>query len=110
MCFHEPDTAVRCSSEDCSLWPRRKEDSCQIHHQAGNRCNHREKGVSLEEQAPETGADGWSGGGPVHVGRHSDQRAAIAVLNVGGMHNGVDQQTFRVDESHKLMQIKPQPV
>ena len=37
-------------------------------------------------------------------GRH-DQRAAIAVLNVGGMHDGVDQQAFRVDENVPLLAL-----
>ena len=37
-------------------------------------------------------------------GRH-DQRAAIAILNVGGMHDGVDQQALRVDENVPLLAL-----
>ena len=37
-------------------------------------------------------------------GRH-DQRAAIAILNVGGMHDGVDQQALRVDENVPLLTL-----
>jgi hypothetical protein len=37
-------------------------------------------------------------------GRH-DQRAAIAILNVGGVHDGVDQQTLRVDENMPLLAL-----
>jgi UDP-N-acetyl-D-mannosaminuronic acid transferase (WecB/TagA/CpsF family) len=37
-------------------------------------------------------------------GRH-DQRAAIAILNVGGVHDGVDQQALRVDENVPLLAL-----
>ena len=38
---------------------------------------------------------------PKH-GRH-DQRAAIAILNVGGVHDGVDQQALRIDKNVPLL-------
>ena len=37
-------------------------------------------------------------------GRH-DQRAAIAILNVGGVHDGVDQQALRVDKNMPLLAL-----
>ena len=37
-------------------------------------------------------------------GRH-DQRAAIAILNVGGVHDGVDQQALRIDENVPLLAL-----
>ena len=37
-------------------------------------------------------------------GRH-DKRAAIAILYVGGVHDGVDQQAFRVDENMPLLAL-----
>ena len=37
-------------------------------------------------------------------GRH-DERAAIAILNVGGMHDGVDQQALRIDENVPLLAL-----
>jgi hypothetical protein len=37
-------------------------------------------------------------------GRH-DQRAAIAILNVGGVHDGMDQQALRVDENMPLLAL-----
>jgi len=37
-------------------------------------------------------------------GRH-DQRAAIAILNVGGVHDGVDQQALRVDKNVPLLAL-----
>ena len=37
-------------------------------------------------------------------GRH-DELAAIAILYVGGMHDGVDQQTLRVDKNVPLLAL-----
>jgi len=37
-------------------------------------------------------------------GRH-DQHAAIAILNVGGVHDGVDQQALRIDENVPLLAL-----
>jgi hypothetical protein len=37
-------------------------------------------------------------------GRH-DQHTAIAILNVGGMHDGVDQQALRVDKNVPLLAL-----
>ena len=37
-------------------------------------------------------------------GRH-DQRAAITILNVGGVHDGVDQQALRIDENVPLLAL-----
>ena len=35
----------------------------------------------------------------------NDQRAAIAILNVGGMHDGVDQQALRIDKNVPLLAL-----
>ena len=37
-------------------------------------------------------------------GRH-DEFAAVAILNVGGMHDGVDQQALRIDENVALLAL-----
>jgi len=37
-------------------------------------------------------------------GRH-DQRTAIAVLDIGGVHDGMDQQALRVDENMPLLAL-----
>ena len=37
-------------------------------------------------------------------GRH-DQRTAIAILDIGGVHDGVDQQALRVDENMPLLAL-----
>ena len=37
--------------------------------------------------------------------RRHDQRAAIAILNVGGVHDGVDQQPLGVDENMPLLAL-----
>ena len=37
--------------------------------------------------------------------RRHDQRAAIAILNVGGVHDGVDQQALRVDKNVPLLAL-----
>ena len=37
--------------------------------------------------------------------RRHHQRAAIAILNVGGVHDGVDQQALRVDENMPLLAL-----
>ena len=37
--------------------------------------------------------------------RRHDQRTTIAILNVGGVHDGVDQQALRVDENVPLLAL-----
>ena len=41
---------------------------------------------------------------PAEHGRHH-QRAAIAILNAGGVHDGVDQQALRIDKNVPLLAL-----
>ena len=37
--------------------------------------------------------------------RRHDEYAAVAILNVGGVHDGVDQQALRIDENVPLLAL-----